>query len=84
MATLIQAYAPVLAHIEFIKKRDKFIEKIIPRRCMVISVGLILAGMSIPVFMVVDLLPISLLLGLVGFALAGTGSVMALIFHGEI
>jgi hypothetical protein len=84
MATLTQAYAPALAHIEFTKKRDKFIEKLMPRRCMVVSVGLILAGMSIPMIMVVEEIPISLFLGFAGFALVASGGVMALIFHGEI
>jgi hypothetical protein len=40
--------------------------------------------MSIPLLMVVQLLPISLFLGFVGFALVATGGVMALIFCGEI
>ena len=84
MATLTQAYKPALARIASIKKRDEFIEKLIPRRCMVVSVGLIFAGMSIPLLMVVQLLPISLFLGFVGFALVATGGVMALIFCGEI
>jgi hypothetical protein len=48
MATLTQVYIPNLARIAFTKKRDKFIEKLIPRRCMVVSVGLITTGMSIP------------------------------------
>jgi hypothetical protein len=51
---------------------------------MVISVGLILAGLSIPVLMVIHLLPATFFLGFVGFALAATGGVMALIFCGEI
>ena len=55
-----------------------------PRRCMVVSVGLIFAGMSIPMLMLVLALPLSLLLGFLGFALAATGGVLSLIFCGEI
>ena len=84
MATLIQAFTPALARIAFFKKRDDFIEKLIPRPCMVVSVGLILAGMSIPVLMVVQFLQVSFLLGLVGFALVAAGGVLTLIFCGEI
>jgi hypothetical protein len=84
MAALTQTYTPVLTHIAFLEKRDKFIEKLIPRRCMVVSVGLILAGMSIPMLMVVQLIPINFILGFAGFALVEAGSVMALFFYGEI
>ena len=84
MATLTQAYKTTLARIAYIQKRDEFIEKLIPRRCMVVSVGLIFTGMSIPLLMAVQLLPVTLLLGFVGFALTATGGAMALIFYGEI
>jgi hypothetical protein len=84
MATLTQIYKPDLARITFINKRDEFIEKLIPRRCMVVSVGLILAGLSISMLMAVQLLQLSFLLGFVGFALIGTGGVLTLIYCGEI
>jgi hypothetical protein len=84
MTTLTQAYKPALAHIAFIKKRDEFIERLMPRRCMVVSVGLILAGLSIPVLMEVQLLQLSLLLGFVGFALVAAGGVLLLIHCGEL
>jgi hypothetical protein len=82
MATLTQTFGP--ARIDFIKKRDDFIERIVPRRCMLVSVGLIFAGMSIPLLMQVGLLQVSLLLGFVGFGLVATGGVLALIYDGEI
>jgi hypothetical protein len=84
MATHTQIFGPALARVDFIKKRDDFIEKIIPRRCMVGSVGLIFAGMSIPLLMQVGFLQVCFLLGFVGFALVATGGVMALIYYGEI
>jgi hypothetical protein len=51
---------------------------------MVVSVGLILAGLNIPLLMAVQLLPISLVLGFVGFVLVAIGGVTALIFCGEL
>jgi hypothetical protein len=84
MSKLTEAYTFKLARIALIKKRDEFIEKLIPRRCMVVSVGLIFAGTSIPLLMAVQLLPVTLLLGFVGFALVATGGVLTLIFYGEL
>jgi hypothetical protein len=84
MAALSQVYTTALARRAFIKKRDEVIERLMPRRCMVVSVGLIFAGMSIPMLMLVQVLPLSLLLGFLGFALFGTGGVLALIYCGEI
>jgi hypothetical protein len=55
-----------------------------PRRCMVVSVGMILAGLGIPALMVFKLLPVSLLLGFAGFALVAVGGVLALVYCGEI
>lgn len=55
-----------------------------PRRCMVVSVGLIFCGLGIPLLMAIGLLPITLLLGLVGLVLTAAGGLMALIFCGEI
>jgi hypothetical protein len=63
MTTLSQAYPAALARRAYIKKRDEFIEKLMPRRCMVVSVGLIFAGMSIP--------PTQLVPGLSGFRPGG-------------
>jgi len=51
---------------------------------MVVSVGMILAGMGMVFLMVLELLPVTLLLALAGFALTAAGGVMALIFCGEI
>jgi hypothetical protein len=54
-----------------------------PRPCMVVSVGLILAGLSIPFLMLLGLLPLSFVLAFLGFALTAAGGIMALIFCGE-
>jgi len=84
MASLTHSFKPKLAYIIFVKKRDDFIEKHMPRNCMVVSTALILVGLGIPLLMAVQLLPITWLLAFVGFAIAATGGVMALIFCGEI
>jgi hypothetical protein len=55
-----------------------------PRRCMVVSTGVLLSGLGIPLLMAIGVLPMSLLLGLFGLFLMGLGGVMLLIFYGEI
>jgi hypothetical protein len=84
MATLTHGYKYFFTHSALNHKRDEFIEKFIPRRCIVVSVGLVLVGISVPMLMAVKLLPISLLFGFAGFALVATGGVLALILYGEI
>lgn len=84
MTTLAQTYKPKLAHVAIINKRDEIIEKLMPRRCMVISVGLILAGLGIPILMMTQVLPGSLLLGFICLAVLATGGALALFHWGEI
>lgn len=84
MATLTRSYTPSLARIVFVKTRAKLIEIHKPRRCMVISVGMLLVGLSIPLLMKFELLPPTLSLSFVGFAMTATGSVLALILYGEL
>jgi len=82
MATITYAYKPNLARLVYVKTSNKL--KIhIPRRCMVISVGIILTGLSIPLLMLFELLPFMLGLCFAGLALTGIGSVLALIHCGE-
>lgn len=84
MAALTQAYLPKLARIAITRKRDEFIEKLIPRPCMVVSMGLVLAGLSIPMLMAIQLLQPGFFLGFLGFFLIGSGGVLMLIFCGDI
>lgn len=84
MTTLTQNYRSNTIRIAFVRKWDIFLEKLMPRRCMVVSVGMILAGLGIPALMVFKLLPVSLLLGFAGFALVAVGGVLALVYCGEI
>jgi hypothetical protein len=84
MTTLTQTYIPNLARIAFNKKCDELIEKLIPRPCMIVSVGLIIAGLCIPMLMAIELLPFGLLTCFLGFALFMTGGVLTLVYCGEI
>lgn len=84
MTTLTQNYKPNAVRIVFIRKFDNLLERFMPRRCMVVSVGMILAGMGIPVLMVFKLLPVSLFLGFAVLALIAVGGVLALVYCGEI
>lgn len=84
MAAVTQNYKPNTLRIGFIRKRDDLIEKLLPRRCMVISVGMIFAGIGIPALMAFKLLPVSLLLAFLGLALAAVGGVLALVYCGEL
>ena len=71
MATLTQATLPKLARIAITRKHDEFIKKLIPRPCMVLSGGLVLAGLSIPMLMAIQLLQPGIFLGFLGFVLLG-------------
>lgn len=84
--SLVRARKYKIKKIQFawIKKRDVIIERLTPRPCMMVSMGLILTGLGIPAFMVLGILPVSLLLGFVGFILAAIGGVLLLFFCGEI
>jgi len=84
MATITQNYKPNALRITLVHKRDDLIEKLTPRRHMVVSVGMIVAGIALPALMAFKLLPASLLLGFVGLALVAVGGVLTLVYSGEI
>ncbi len=85
MATLVRTYHPPHSlRLSIANKVDATIEKLVPRRCMIVSVGLILAGMGIPFLMAIGLLPLNFLLGFLGFVLAVAGGVLVLTLCGEI
>ncbi len=84
MATLAQASLPKLARIALRKKRDNFLENLAPRFCMVISAGMILAGLGIPALIMIQILPASLLLCFASLTLAAFGGIMWLTFYGDL
>jgi hypothetical protein len=73
-----------LARIAFARKRVDLLVSLIPRRCMVISLGLVLTGLGVPLLMTLELLPVTLFLALDGFALAAAGGLLVLRNCGEI
>jgi hypothetical protein len=84
MAALIQTYKPKLERMVVVRKSPRSIKKLPVHRCVFVSVGLILAGLSIPMLMLLELLQASLTLAFVGLLLAATGGVLALIYYGEV
>jgi hypothetical protein len=84
MTTLSTLYKPCAMHIPFANKREEFIARLLPRRCMLFSVGLVLAGMSIPALMALQILPVTLLLGFLALALIAAGGVLVFFYCGEI
>jgi len=58
----------------------KWIKPLLPRPCMMVSVGLIVAGLCIPFLMGLALIPASLLLGFIGMAFTCTGIVLTLYY----
>lgn len=84
MTTLFQPHKHNAIRVASVKILDKLIEMLMPRPCMMVSTGLILAGSSIPMLIAMQLLTCTVLVGFAGFALVAVGGVMALIFCGEI
>ena len=84
MATLTQTITPRSMQFPLFERIAGLITLLMPRPCMMASLGLILAGFSIPVMMIVQVIPVTLLLGGVGLILVASGGVMMLIFCGEI
>jgi hypothetical protein len=84
MATLTRVRRANGRRSVLIEPRGRTITKWMPRRCMLISTGLVLAGLAIPLLMAIHLLPITLLLGFVTLILLGTGGILAVIRCGDV
>ncbi len=84
MATLWQAYGSHHLRFVVIKEIDEVLVKILPRSCTVISTGILLAGLSIPILMTLGILPVNLLAAAIGLALVSLGGVFLLTLCGEI
>ena len=84
MTTLTQTYRPTVMRVPLSARLDRAIEQLIPRRCMIVSVGLLLAGMGIPLLMAMGMLPVNLLTAAIGLALTALGGVLSLTMCGEI
>ena len=84
MATLTQIYKPRLVRILAANILDNLIHILKPRRCTLVSVVLILAGLCIPLLMTLELLPVTLLIGFIALTLIATGSLLLLFYCGDI
>jgi hypothetical protein len=68
----------------YLMKLEEWISCHTPRPCMILSVGLLLLGLFVPLLMLLEIIPSSLLFGFFGFALTFSGGVMALYYWGEL
>ncbi len=84
MAALTQTYNTHHRRLVTIKEIDEVLAKIVPRPCMVISTGIFLAGLGIPLLMTLEMLPVNLLVSAIGLALTSLGGVLLLTLCGEI
>ena len=84
MAVITQPIKLYTLRIRFAHKLDQALEKFLPRPCMLVSAGLVLAGVSIPILMAAGYLPLSLGLCFLALVLIGSGSVAGLILCGEL
>jgi hypothetical protein len=64
-------------------KVEEFLYKNLPRPCMLLSGGIFLLGLSVPLFMLVEILPASMLLSFTGLSLTAIGGVLSLFFSGD-
>ncbi len=58
----------------------RWLKSRLPRRCMLISTSLLLAGLGVPFLMGLTIIPASLSLGLIGMASACIGCVLTLYY----
>lgn len=84
MATIVNRQYLVVNQKSYIKNQFDFRRFKHPRLCMLISVGLILLGLSLPTLMVLEIIPANLLLDFLGFGLVSVGTIMTLIKCGDI
>jgi len=81
-------YKPLMIHSPLgsmaARQVEKLIRKLIPHPGTLLAGGLILAGWGIPLCMLLGSIPATLLLGFAGLALTATGSLLFLIYLGDI
>ena len=83
MATYVHPYPTGLDRLVVARQHVSLLDRLIPRRCMVVSRGLILAGLSIPFLILFGALPSLFILYLAGFIIAAAGSTLAFFFCGD-
>ena len=55
-----------------------------PRTSSLVTAGLLIGGLSIPVLMFFEIIPVTLVLAFIGLVMTGAGGIMALVLYGEI
>jgi hypothetical protein len=87
MATQTLTYKSWLQHISLVNlialRMENLLYKMIPRPWMLLSVGVCLLGLAIPLLMLVEILPASLLLSFTGLGLTTIGGVLYVFFIGD-
>lgn len=84
MATLGKVHGTAVDRLTTAHQLDRTLGRMVPRRCMVIAVGLIVGGLTLALLMAIDLLPATFALGLLGWALVAFGGYRLLTGCGEI
>jgi hypothetical protein len=84
MAALLKRQNLITIQNTYTQNRYDFRRFMHPRLCMLISVGLILGGISLPILMVLQMIPGNLLINFLGFGLVSIGSTLTLIKCGEV
>ena len=64
----------------FVGKLGSVTRRFAPRPHLLSSVGLLLVGLGIPMLMLLELMPITLFLGMASFALIATGGLLFLYY----
>ena len=84
MTTIAHTNKLQVAHMDYVQKRDQMVEKLLVRPCMMFSVGLVLVGLSIPILMAAEFLPLSLGFCFLSLVLIAGGGISAFILYGEL
>lgn len=84
MAVIVKRQNLMTIQNTYTQNRYDFRRFMHPRLCMLISVGLILVGISLPILMVLQVVPANLILSFLGFGMVSTGSTLTLIKWGEV
>jgi hypothetical protein len=84
MAAILKRQNIITIQNTYTQNRYDFRRFMHPRLCMLISVGLILVGISFPILMSLQVIPGNLVNNFLGFGLVSIGSILTLIKCGEV
>lgn len=84
MATIVKPQNIMRIQNTYTQNRYDFRKFMHPRLSMLISVGLILIGISLPILTVLQMIPGNLVINFLGFVLVSIGSTLTLIKCGDV